>query len=835
MPVAPEPAQRAGRTPPATQVQPGSDSDTRVNAMDADVTKRIAAVLAVKSRLKWILLVGVGAVFLLVLHPRLIVHHPSYAPGDIAARDIKAPRDFLVEDPAATTASQLQAAEQVLTVYDHDPRIAAQLTERIRAAFGKMRGTLNHLQVPAAADAPSRPAGGTRKGAVASAQQEIEKVLLAHKESFEAAIGIEINRGAFRLLINESFSSAIAETIINVVDTVLSNGVVANKEVLLKEVEKGITLRDVSTQTEKTFHSLRQFYGPDQSKNMVRIAAEPHVKEMNYNLVNLIVDLSQRLIHPNITLNHNETEERKKQALKEVKPILYQIKAGEMLLREGERVSELHLLKLHALQSQTGDRFSTSSAGAVILLSILLIVCHYIYFHQSRDRRLADEKNLLLMAMSLTAVLVMAKVGVILDGSDGLEGGFSLPADAILFAVPVAAASMLICLMLGFGLALPFSLLAAVCAALLVNGRIEFFVFYLVGGAMGAFWVQRCRERKVVIRAGFKLGLLNAATAMGIIVYNSSYGGMTPALSALMAFAGGITCGIITLGIAPLVEMAFKYTTDITLLELANLDRPLLRQLMIEVPGTYHHSVIVGSMVEAAASEIGANPLLAKVCGYYHDIGKLKKPLYFIENQTDGRNRHDKLAPSMSSLILIAHVKDGVELAQKHHLGQIISDTIEQHHGTSLIHYFFEKAKQLKGEDAVKFDDYRYPGPKPQTKEAGLVMLADVVEAASRTLDNPTPARIQGMVQHLINKVFSDGQLDNCELTLKDLHSIAKSFYKILNGIHHHRIEYTDVALKESVKVKHVHPDRQSAPKPAGRDPDRAKEGPGHLKRLGMS
>jgi rRNA maturation RNase YbeY len=237
--------------------------------------------------------------------------------------------------------------------------------------------------------------------------------------------------------------------------------------------------------------------------------------------------------------------------------------------------------------------------------------------------------------------------------------------------------------------------------------------------------------------------------------------------------------------------MIFDYTTDITLLELANLDRPILRRLMIEAPGTYHHSVIVGTLVEAAASEIGANPLLARVCGYYHDIGKVNKPLYFIENQK-GKNKHDKLAPSMSSLILIAHVKDGVEIARKNKLGSMIIDTIKQHHGTSLIKFFYEKAKQRKGEDSVNIDDFRYPGPKPQTREAGLVMLADAVEAASRTLENPTSSRIQGLVQNLINKIFSDGQLDACELTLKDLHNIAKSFNQILSGIYHHRIEYPD-------------------------------------------
>jgi cyclic-di-AMP phosphodiesterase PgpH len=281
--------------------------------------------------------------------------------------------------------------------------------------------------------------------------------------------------------------------------------------------------------------------------------------------------------------------------------------------------------------------------------------------------------------------------------------------------------------------------------------------------------------------------------------------------------------------------MVFHYTTDITLLELSNLDRPILRRLMLEAPGTYHHSVVVGSLVEAAAAEIGANPILSKVCGYYHDIGKLKQPLYFIENQSDGRNRHDKLAPSMSALILIAHVKNGVEIAREHKLGQSIIDTIQQHHGSSLISFFYEKAKAVKGEDAVNIDDFRYPGPRPQTREAGLVMLADVVEAASRTLENPTPSRIQGLVQNLISKIFSDGQLDHCELTLKDLHLIAKSFNKILNGIHHHRIEYQESAAMTSGKPKNGNLDRRSAkPSPAAKTKT-TDDRQAHFKRLGLS
>ena len=790
-----------------------------------------------EKRLKWLTLAMVTAVFLFLLAPNLVLQPHTYELGDIAEHDIKAPRDFFVEDRAATDANQQNAIEQVLTVYDHDPRIASQLAEKVNGAFKRMRETLM-VQEETLTSLPDANATEVQApvDTAAEERQKVENAVMAQKETFENMLGIKVSRGAFRLLINESFAPAIAETIVRIITEILSNGIVANKELLLNEAEKGIILRDVSSQKEKTVYSLRQYYGPDQAKTMVRIVAEPLVKEFNYNAINLIVDFSQRLLPPNISLNRNETEERKKRALDDIKPILYKIKAGEMLLREGERVSSLQLLKLSALEDQHEDkRILTTGLGAAIILITLVLVLHILYFHQPRHTRLNTTKNLFFMALVLIVVMVMVKIGGVIAASQILDSLFSIPSTAIVYAIPVSAGSMLVCLVLGFEIAIPFGLVSAVCASLLIGSRVDIFLYFVIPNAMAAYWVQRCRERKVVIAAGTKVGLLNVLLALSFGVYNSSYSGTVLLWDGLLAFIGGISAGIVTLGIAPLVEMAFRFTTDITLLELANLDRPILRRLMIEAPGTYHHSVIVGSLVEAAATEIGANPLLAKVCGYYHDIGKVKKPLYFIENQTNGRNKHDKLAPSMSSLILIAHVKDGIEIAQKHKLGPMISDTIQQHHGTSLIHYFYEKAKQLKGDDAVKIDDFRYPGPKPQTKEVGLVMLADVVEAASRTLENPTPARIQGLVQHLINKVFSDGQLDNCELTLKDLHSIAKSFNKILYGIHHHRIEYADSGAREGGKVKNGSTDRQSTGKTSNRDPNRPKESPGHLKRLGLS
>jgi putative nucleotidyltransferase with HDIG domain len=276
------------------------------------------------------------------------------------------------------------------------------------------------------------------------------------------------------------------------------------------------------------------------------------------------------------------------------------------------------------------------------------------------------------------------------------------------------------------------------------------------------------------------------------------------------------------------VEIIFAYTTDIKLLELANSEQPILKNLIIQAPETHSHSIIIGNLVEAAAKAINANPILAKVAAYYHDIGKIKKPMYFIENQKGGDNPHNKLTPSMSSLILLSHVKDGVALAKENRLGQKIIDIIQQHHGTSLISYFYQKAKEKEnpGVQEVNEKDYRYPGPKPQTKEAGIVMLADAVEAASRTLSDPTPSRIKGLTQKIINKIFADGQLDECELTLKDLHEIGNSFNRILNAIYHQRIGYPSMEGTGKKQKAHENPNSKSATHPRSRSPKDQKKSP---------
>ena len=797
----------------------------------------VGRILDSDRRFRWAILFCLTILFSLILFPSLVTTKHQYNLGDVAVRDIKSPRDFFIEDQAATDVNRQLAEEKVLTVYDYDPALGTQIALNVEEIFAQMRAaatahTITSEPIPTEAENPGEE--------TANAQKPPANVITDKRKYLEEKLGIRVTEGAFTALESVGFSKETADLINRILLKILNNGVVTNKEILLKESEKGITLRNVRTKKEDAVLQLKQFYGLDQAKTMVRIIGQPLLSDLDYGMLNLVVDFVQRLIQPNITLNRNENQERKKTATAEIKTVLHKIKAGEMLLREGERVTEVQLLKLKTLAMQTKkQQVLLTSIGAALLLTCLLMTTYIL--HLSQPGRLSGEhnKSLLFMACVFLTFFLLAEISYKLSEVLTLNATLPIQMTSTWFGIPLASGAMIVCVFMGIGIAIPIAMVLAVSFAVIFGNSLPYFLFFLISGTMAAYWIQNCRERKVFITAGAKLGLLNIVLVTAIDFYLADLSGSKLFYDWVFGLMGGIIAGIVTAGIVPLVEIAFGYTTDISLLEQANLDRPILRRLMIEAPGTYHHSVIVGSLVEAAASEIGANHLLAKVCGYYHDIGKLNKPLYFIENQTNGKNKHDKLAPSMSGLILIAHVKEGVEIAREHKLGQDIIHTIRQHHGTSFIKFFFDKAKQLKGEDQVNVNDFRYPGPKPQTRETGLVMLADVVEAASRTLDNPTPSRIQGLVQNLINHIFSDGQLDECELTLKDLHKIARSFNKILYGIHHHRIEYTEKrsAAGENGKgrLKNGSPDRQQAKQAKNIAEEDKASGSGHLRRLGLS
>ena len=788
-------------------------------------------------RFRWGILCIVAVLFWIILFPNLVITRHQYNLGDVAERDIKSPRDFFIEDQAATEINRRQSVDKVLTVYDYDSDLAKILTRNVESIFAEMRLASDVQDLPET----QKPASNDSSAEMMDAAKDPSKSGIADKRKYlEEKLGIWVNEGAYRVLEKVGFSKEISDPINRILQEILSNGVVTNKEILLKESEKGIILRNVRTKKEQELQQLKKIYGLDQAKTMVRIVGQPLLSDLDYALLNLVVDFVQRLIQPNITLNRSETQERKNETAAKIQPVLHKIKAGEMLLREGELVTEVQLLKLQALETQTQKKqVFLTSIGAAMLLMCLLITTYILHLNQAGRLPAQHNKSLLFMASVFLTFFFLAELSCKLSEVLTQSSAIPVQMSSMWFGIPLAAGAMIICVFMGLTIAVPLAAVMAVSFAVIFENNLTIFLYFLINGTMAAYWIRPCRERKVFITAGAKLGLLNILLVTSIDFYLAELSGAKLLWDWAFGFMGGIGAGIVAAGIVPLVEIAFGYTTDISLLELASLDRPILRRLMIEAPGTYHHSVIVGSLVEAAASEIGANHLLAKVCGYYHDIGKIKKPLYFIENQKNGINKHDHLAPSMSSLILISHVKDGVEIAGENKLGQLIIDTIRQHHGTSIIKYFYEKARQQKGEGSVNIDNFRYIGPKPQTREAGLVMLADVVEAASRTLDNPTPSRIQGHVKNLINNIFSDGQLDECELTLKDLHKIASSFDKILYGIHHHRIEYiekrTSTGENGRGKARNGSPDRKPAKLLRDLPEEDTADGKGNLRRLRLS
>ncbi len=365
--------------------------------------------------------------------------------------------------------------------------------------------------------------------------------------------------------------------------------------------------------------------------------------------------------------------------------------------------------------------------------------------------------------------------------------------------VPFCVIPMLAAIMFG-SLELPF-LLSAACGltvASIYGNNLNLGLMFLVSGSVSAMLVVGARKRSVVIRAGILTGLIQALLLLFVYNFNFYY-----PFRYLLAFINGVACGIIVIGVLPVFEYLFKTVTNISLLELADFNHPLLQRLIMEAPGTYHHSLVVGNLAEAACRPIGANALLARVGAYYHDIGKLDKSEYFIENQDIPLNKHDALSPSMSKMVIMNHVKEGVELANKYHLNPKLIEFIAQHHGNSLVYYFYRRAlENLEEEQDVLEEGFRYPGPKPTSKETAVVLLADSVEAATRSLKDPGPSKIEEVVHKVINNKFIDGQLDECDLTLRDLEKISAIFIRILSGIYHSRITYPESDNSENNNKK---------------------------------
>jgi len=430
-----------------------------------------------------------------------------------------------------------------------------------------------------------------------------------------------------------------------------------------------------------------------------------------------------------------------------------------------------------------------SYSARINLAVTLFLVALYAYL---RLRKL-NIKNCSLLNLTLLFLAIYASAYFL------IRRGFPI------YYIPFSALAMLTMLLFGsLEVALLMTLASTIAIASFSGYPLQVILLSLLSGIISSILVLGARKRNTVIRAGLLIALLQVLTL--VFMEHLRIFGLD---RYLILFINGIVSSIIVLGILPVFEYLFNTATNISLLELADFHHPLLQRLIQEAPGTYHHSLIVGNLSETACLAVGANALLARIGAYYHDIGKLQKPEYFSENQFREVSKHGNLAPTMSKLVIMNHVKEGVELAKKFRLSPSLIDFIQQHHGNSLVYYFYRRALENIEEDGeIKEEGFRYPGPKPDTKETAVVLLADSVEAAARTLKDPTPAKIEELVHKIINNKFIDGQLDECELTLKDLEKISAVFIRLLCGIYHNRATYPE---GERIENNHKKPAKEDS------------------------
>jgi len=493
----------------------------------------------------------------------------------------------------------------------------------------------------------------------------------------------------------------------------------------------------------------------------------------------VIVVLTQNMIVPNSFLDAQQTALEQQAAREAVEPVLWTIRAGESILREGEIVSDLSLEKLQVLGLLNTSMIWQDSVG-VVLFAAALVAALSMYIARSQPLLLARPKRELLLLLTLVAVGLLAHTAI--------SGHTLIP-----YLFPAAAVAMLVSILLDVQLAMVVSAIVAVVVGFSAGGSMELVVYALIGSMVGALVTWRMDQLGAFVRAATYVALANATVVLAFRLHTHIY----DAVGLFQLLASGVANAILSSSLAfvafSLIGRLFGITTSLQLLELARPTQTLFRQLLIEAPGTYHHSIVISNMAERAAQAIGADALLARVGCYYHDIGKISRPYFFAENQSDGENPHDKLDPKTSAEIIIAHTTDGLELARRHGLPRRIQDFIKEHHGTTLVAYFYQRAVEQSGGKPVDEADFRYPGPKPQSKETAIVMLADSIEACVRANRPSAQAEMEGIIRKMINDRLRDGQLDECDLTLKDLSKIREAFNSVLQGIFHPRIEYPEM------------------------------------------
>lgn len=703
--------------------------------------------------------------------------------GDVAKFDVVSPIGFEMTDEVTTEEKRFKAEYSVPIVYDYDTSVFERVSVNLIHSFRTMRAYYRE----------------TKWSPIPSEHRRQVKDFFQHKKQFEKELGVVVSDFMFEWLIDLKFTPRIEAVIIRNLESWYDKKIAEAPDRFIPANQASVLARVVhKNNLGKEFPIPREEIQDLQAPENFEFDSKKDLNRFSESDQANLLYFARSLLVPNLTLNKQETASRRQAARDAVIPVTITIKKNQAIISQGSVIQPGQMAVIKQIENIRADKRKDIMALSMALMLSVAILVFFSYLKRFTMNKVKIEfKDVTVMMLIAFGAILFTKIYMfITDAAFASKMGHIIPPAIFLYAAPVAAGPMLVGLLISYGeIVWLFTAFLSVCLGIMVDYNYSFMFVSLVGGIAAARGVFNCKTRNDIYFAGVRTGVVNALMIAFILTMTKfdQEGGLKEILLSIPAgFLGGIFSALVTMMFIPLLESIFNYTTDVKLLELSNLNHPLLKEMIVKAPGTYHHSMMVGSMVEAAAEEIGANPLLGKVMCYYHDIGKMEHANYFIENQKPGHNPHDHISPFMSKTLLVAHVKDGIEMGMAYKLGKPILDGIVQHHGTTLISYFYNKALDLKKEDdpEISDQDFRYPGPKPQFRESALCMLADSIEAAARSLDEPTPARLQNIVRNIIQRKFSDAQLDECNLTLKDISKVEAAFVRILLGIYHQRIDY---------------------------------------------
>ena len=680
--------------------------------------------------------------------------YTQYQEGEPADKDIYSPFNFSFVNKDETAQKRLYERERVEDVYVRDTQYASAVTKQLENLFA--------LTSEDAEAADSRIDDDIAEGVLPSIDSSIVRAIIEDPE-----------RAQFQTNIQQFIAAYLTREVITL----------AQKIELFKNGRSSIAVKDGTIMKSVPVTALATL---DEQHVLIRKSAD-ELYGKDRKLRNAYIELLTALLKPDLQYNAELTERQRREAFENTQPVYDRVQKGEVVIRKGQIITNNDLARLNEIEKMRAQKEVFMTIVGIGIISFIALWILFTALRLFENPVFQSAKKLVVICVVVVTVFIISKVLLSLSSMPDL-----LP------MTPLASVVVAILISPRAGI------IVAVVETFLVGSITQFDpLFMLLGlsaGIIALYPTIGLRKRSQFALVGIYVAVVNFTTMFGYYITSGAniYEAFTVSVNGLV---GGLVIFFALIGATWLFEHVFDITTDIRLLELSDLNQPLLRRLVIEAPGTYHHSLVVSNLAENACEEVGANSLLARVGCYYHDIGKISKAEYFTENQTSkDQNIHDKLTPAMSSMLIVNHVKDGIDLARRYKLKNEIVDFIEQHHGQSVIYFFYKRAQELMQEGgAVSIDDFRYPGPKPQTKEIAVSMLADAVEAASRSLPSPSPDSITELVDKVVNDKFMDGQLDECSLTMRDLRKIKESFARNLMGIFHTRIEYPEINTPSGV------------------------------------